>query len=146
MDGNLIYLIQTDTIAGFLSKNEKRLREIKKRSLKKPFLINACDFKTLKTLSRVPKKFKKRVRREKKATFIYKNSKAVRIVFDKDFYNFLKRFKWLYSTSANRSGEKFEINFALENADIIVEDKRGFNSSSPSKIYKILNNRIKKIR
>ncbi|NPA81187.1 MAG: Sua5 YciO YrdC YwlC family protein [Epsilonproteobacteria bacterium] len=146
MDGNLVYFIQTDTVAGFVSKNEEKLRKIKGRPLKKPFLLNACDLNVLKDLARVPKRFRKRVRREKKSTFVYENGKAVRVVFDEEFYRFLKRFGWLYSTSANRSGEEFDIKFALEKADIIVRDKRGFSHSSPSRIYKISNDRIKKLR
>ncbi len=145
MDKDLIYLVQTDTIAGFLSQNENKLREIKARALKKPFLINVSDLETLKEFSRVPKRFRRRVRRAKKSTFVYKNS-AIRVVFDGYFHNFLKKFGWLYSTSANRSGERFDINFAFQSADIIVEDKRGFSASSPSCIYKISNNRIKKLR
>ena len=146
MNENLIYLIQTDTIAGFVSRDAKKLAKVKRRPLNKPFLINADSFKTQKELSRVPNKFKKRVRRAKKTTFIYPNKKAVRVIFDSKFKDFLKNFGWLYSTSANESGKEFDFKFAFENADIIVEGGKGFQSKNASYIYKLSKNRMKKIR
>ncbi len=146
MDENLIYLVQTDTIAGFLSRDARKLAKVKKRPLNKPFLINADSFKTQKEIARTPKKFKKFVRRAKRSTFIYPNRKAVRVVFDERFKKFLENFKWLYSTSANESGKEFDFNFAFENADIIVEGAEGFKSENASRIYKLSKNRMKKIR
>ena len=146
MNPNLIYLVQTDTVAGFLSRDRKRLAFIKKRPLNKPFLINTGSFEKQKEFVRSPKNFRSKIRRAKKSTFIYKNSYAIRVVFDDDFKSFIKKFGWLYSTSANKSGEKFDINFALQNADIIVEGKKGYKKSNPSAIFKLSKSRMKKIR
>jgi len=146
MNPNLIYLVQTDTIAGFLSQDKKRLAHAKKRSLKKPFLINTDSFEEQKDFVRSPKNFRAKIRRAKKSTFIYPNGYAIRVVFEDDFKNFMKKFGWLYSTSANRSEEKFDINFALQNADIIVEGKKGYKKSNPSSIFKLSKSRMKKIR
>ena len=52
----------------------------------------------------------------------------------------------MYSTSANLTKKQFEKDWAIEKADIIVEDQDGFSENQSSKIYKITNNRIKKIR
>jgi len=39
---NLVFLTNTDTTVGFVSKNRDRLLEIKKRDSNKPF-IRVCD-------------------------------------------------------------------------------------------------------
>ena len=146
MNPNKIYLVQTDTTVGFLSRDYKKLNRIKKRDIKKPVLIEVDSLTTLKNFVRVPGKFKKRVRRAKKTTFIYPNGESFRVVKDDKHIEFLKKFNWMYSTSANLHGERFDIKWAKQVADIVVEDKRGFFEGKPSKIYKISNCQIKKIR
>ena len=145
MQNTLIYLTQTDTTVGFLSQDFKKLNKIKNRNINKKVLIEVDSLKTLKTFTRVPKKFKKQVRRAKKITFIYPNGNSFRVVKDKRHLRFLQKFKWMYSTSANLSGEKFDKSWAKKQADIIVEDKRGLFEGEASKIYKI-RKKIKKIR
>ncbi len=132
---DLIYFAQTDTTAGFLSQNRFELMKRKKR--KKGFLICVDSFSTLKEFVRVPKKFKKFARRNKKTTFVYPNKKAIRVITQKRHLLFLKKFGWMYSTSANLSGKKFDINFALKNADVIVRDKKGFFEDKVSRIIKL---------
>ena len=78
----MIYLAQTDTTAGFLSKDLKKLNSIKNRPLNQPCLICVSKFKNLQNFSRVPKKYKNLIRRSKKTTFIYPNLKAIRVVKD----------------------------------------------------------------
>ncbi|WP_234697162.1 Sua5/YciO/YrdC/YwlC family protein [Nitrosophilus alvini] len=146
LDPRKVYLVQTDTTVGFLSQNRKRLSEIKNRPVEKPFLISVDSFKPLKKFARVPKKFKKRVRRAKKTTFVYPNGKAVRVVRDDRHISFLKKFGWMYSTSANRSGKRFEREFAFEKADVIVEDQRGFFEGKASEILRLSQRKIKKLR
>ena len=146
MNLNKIYLTQTDTTVGFLSRDFKRLNKIKNRSLNKKILIEVDSLNTLKKFVRVPNKFKNRVRRAKKTTFIYPKGDSFRVVKDKKHLEFLKKFKWMYSTSANLSGQKFNKFWAFKRADVIVENKEGFFESIPSTIYKINNYRIKKIR
>ena len=146
MDANKIYLTQTDTTVGLLSQDYKKLNKIKKRKINKKILIEVDNLNTLKNFTRVPNKFKKRVRRAKKTTFIYPKGESFRVVKDKRHLEFLKKFKWLYSTSANISGEKFDKKWAVNQADIVVEGKEGFFEGEPSRIYKINNYKIKKIR
>ncbi len=131
-----VYLAQSDTTAGFLSQNRDRLLHVKRRDSKKPFIISVSSFKNLKEFVRVPKNHRKFIRRVKKTTIVYPNSLAIRVVQDKEHLRFLQKFSWLYTTSSNISGESFDKRRALELADIIVYDKRGFFEDTPSKIYK----------
>jgi tRNA A37 threonylcarbamoyladenosine synthetase subunit TsaC/SUA5/YrdC len=94
----------------------------------------------------VPRAYKKRVRRAKKTTFIYPNKESFRVVKDKRHLEFLKKFSWMYSTSANKTGESFDEKWAREIADVIVEDKNGFFEKEASKIYKLGRKKIKRIR
>ena len=146
MDANKIYLTKTDTTVGFLSQDYKKLNKIKKRKINKKILIEVDSLNTLKNFTRVPEKFKKQIRRAKKTTFIYPKGESFRIVKDKRHLEFLQKFKWMYSTSANLSGEKFDKKWAVKMADIIVEDKEGFFEGEASRIYKINNFSIKRVR
>ena len=78
----MIYLAQTDTTAGFLSKNLEEINALKGRAKDQPCLITSAKFDELKKIVRVPNQFKNWVRRAKKTTFIYPNNQAVRIVKD----------------------------------------------------------------
>ena len=53
----MIYLVQTDTTAGFLSKNLHEINHIKNRDLNQPCLITTASFNELLNFPRVPKKF-----------------------------------------------------------------------------------------
>ncbi len=141
----MIYLAQTDTTAGFLSEFKEDLQKIKPRN-DKPFLITTTTFKTLKTLARVPKKYKKIVRRARKITFVYPNNKAIRVVQNSPHTKFLKDFDFLYSTSANKSGKEFNEEFAKNITDVIVEDNRGFSQKKASKLIKLSKTIKKKLR
>jgi tRNA A37 threonylcarbamoyladenosine synthetase subunit TsaC/SUA5/YrdC len=142
---DLVFLTQTDTTVGFLSQNREKLYKIKSREQNKPF-IKVCDsLHTLTTLTRVPNRYKTMVRNSKKTTFVYKKD-AIRVVKDKEHLKFLKKLKWCYSTSANKSGDQFEKDFAIKNADIVIYDKRELSETTASKIYKINNRRIKRLR
>ncbi|WP_299040817.1 Sua5/YciO/YrdC/YwlC family protein [uncultured Campylobacter sp.] len=140
----MIYLAQTDTTAGFLSKDLKKLNAIKNRPLNQPCLICVSKFSALKELSRAPKKYKNLIRRSKKTTFIYPNLKAIRVVKDHPHTKLLDKLGWAYSTSANPHKKAFDIEFAVANADIIIDTK--FTPAPASKIYKISKTNIKKIR
>jgi len=146
MNPNNTYLAQTDTTVGFLSRDFKKLNKIKKRDINKKVLIEVDSLTTLKNFVRVPNKFKKKVRRAKKTTFIYPKGDSFRVVKDKNHLKFLKKFRWMYSTSANLSGKKFDKLWVFKVVDIVVEDKRGFFEGKPSTIYKVNNYKIKKIR
>ena len=142
-----IYLAQTDTTVGFLSSDYKKLNNIKKRYIDKKILQVVDSFKTLKLYTRVPNKFKTLVRYSKKTTFIYPNKKSFRVIslFD-THHNFIKKFNILYSTSANITNQSFDINYAIKSSDIIVLSKNGFVEKKGSFVYKLSNNRLKKIR
>ncbi len=141
-----VYLVQTDTTAGFLSENPLSLAKAKKRDPKQPFLICVDKLDKLKKLARVPKNFKKRVRRAKKSTIIYPNKRAIRVVLDKNHSRFLKRFDFIYSSSANKNNCSFDIQYAKNHADIIVWSKEGFFEGKASCIYKIGKKKIFRLR
>ncbi|MCH5337068.1 MAG: Sua5 YciO YrdC YwlC family protein [Campylobacter sp.] len=140
----MIYLAQTDTTAGFLSKDLKALNALKNRPQNMPCLITTAKFCELKKLTRVPNSFKNLIRRAKKTTFIYPNSKAVRVVKGHEHSEFLSQFSWLYSTSANIHGQKFDENWAIKKADKIIGNQ--FFEGKASNIYKISRLKRKKIR
>ena len=141
----MIYLAQTDTTVGFLSEVERELKRVKPRS-NKPFLLTTATFKTLKTLTRVPKKYRRFVRKSKKTTFVYPNDKAIRVVKSTLHYNFLKDFDYLFSTSANKSGKSYDEKFAKSVADILIEDRRGLYEDTPSSLFKLSSRLKKKLR
>ena len=143
---NKVYLTQTDTTVGFLSQDKTKLNIIKNRPLNQPVLREVDSLETLKNFVRVPNKYKKMLRRAKKTTFIFPNTESYRVVKDERHLEFLKKFKWMYSTSANLHGKKFDENWAREQADVIVEDKRELFEGEPSSIFKLSKNKIKRIR
>lgn len=141
-----LYLAQTDTTVGFLSSDASCLEEVKSRPQGKQFLKVYSSFESFKNDSnRAPKKYKNLIRRSTKTTFIIKN-RASRVVKSSQHHYFLKNHPWLYSTSANKSGEGFDKDFCIRNSDIIVEDFRGFSESQPSRLYKLSLTNRKKIR
>jgi len=141
-----IFLVQTDTTVGFLSQNNIKLCDIKKRSAEKPFVQVCASLKILKTLARVPKAHKNRVRRGQKETFVYGNNKAIRVVKDKAHADFIKPFKWFYSSSANENSMSYEKEFAHDKSDIIVENNRGLFEDVSSSIYKLSRNKMIRLR
>ncbi|MCX2716748.1 Sua5 YciO YrdC YwlC family protein [Helicobacter sp. MIT 21-1697] len=143
---SLIYLAQCDTTTGFLSHNAEILNLCKSRPKEQPLLIESSSLHILKTLVRVPKGHKNRIRKAKYTTFIYPNKKAIRLVREGLHSHFLEQFKTLYSTSANPTKEDFNEIWARQKCDVIVLDKRGFSQKSPSKIYTINHHTIKRKR
>jgi tRNA A37 threonylcarbamoyladenosine synthetase subunit TsaC/SUA5/YrdC len=147
MDSSLVYLVQTDTTVGFSSSNDEKLSVVKQRPKSKKILHTVDSFKTLQKHTRIPKKFRKEVRRSSLTTFIYPNQKSFRVIKkDKSFYDFIHKFEILYSTSANKTSKNFEKEFAISNSDIVVEDKNNFFESSASKIIKLTKTLKKPIR
>ena len=172
---NAVFLAQCDTTVGFLSANQARILEIKNSPKYKAILRESCDLAHIKALSRIPRILQKHLRRAKKTTFIFDNNLSFRVVGESCELNneshlrgesressgesreshksstnlhhaFLKRFGTLFSSSANQKGKKFERNFALNCADIIVSDNRGFFEDSPSSIFRVKKSKIRKIR
>lgn len=143
---NPIYLIQTDTTVGFLSKSKNRLNLAKKRDLATPCIQAVSSFEKLKKLVHVPKKHRNFIRKSKKTTFIYPNKKSIRVVKDGVHELFLKDFEFMYTTSANITTKHFDEKQARSIADITIENESGFFETNPSKMYKIGKSRIKKVR
>ena len=141
-----VILAQTDTTVGFLSQNQKKLQEIKKRSQTKKFIKVYKEFKALNTSrTRIPQKFKNTIRRAKKTTFIVKNS-AFRVSDSPLYSQVLRDLKWHYSTSANESGLDFDMSFCIDKADIIVQNKDGLHQKSSSSLYTLNNQKRRKLR
>jgi tRNA A37 threonylcarbamoyladenosine synthetase subunit TsaC/SUA5/YrdC len=140
-----VILTQTDTTVGFLSQDTKSLSEIKSRQASKPFILVYKNFSTFKHDGRVPNTQKNLVRRLKKTTFIVKNT-SFRIVADTLHSSILRTTTWNYSTSANESTKKFSRMYCEAKADIIIENKEGLFEGNASKLYKINNRKIKRLR
>ena len=147
MDSSLVYLVQTDTTVGFSSSSDEKLSIIKQRPKTKKILNTVDSFCTLSKNTRIPKNFRKKVRNSKKTTFIYPNKISFRVI-DKnsDFFDFINKFKILYSSSANKTTENFNKEFASEQANILVENKKGFYETKASRIIKLSRKKLKKIR
>ena len=141
-----LFLAQSDTTAGFLSKSKNRILSAKQNSQSKPILAESNSLDLIKKHSRIPQKINKAIRRSKKTTFIFQNNKSFRLVCDNLHSIFLGNFGLLYSSSANLYRHRFDLNFAINSADILIMDKRGIFETTPSKIFKIRKDRIKKIR
>ena len=146
MNPKCVYLAQTDTTVGFLSQDGARLAAIKGRSPSKPFLIAVASLAQLQAFARVPASHRRRVRRARRTTFVYPNGKALRYVGEGEHQRFLRKFGWMYSTSANPSGKSFDESWARKSADIIVEDKRGFFEGRPSRIIKLGKKKLLRLR
>lgn len=140
-----IILTQTDTTVGFLSQNAKKLTAVKERSPKKPFLKNFLDFKTLKTQLRVPNNRKRTIRRAKKTTFIVKNQ-AFRVAQPQTHSVVLRKLKWFYSTSANKSAEKFRYDYAFSKADIVIKNPVGLYETTPSRLVQCNKKKMRRLR
>jgi tRNA A37 threonylcarbamoyladenosine synthetase subunit TsaC/SUA5/YrdC len=140
---NSIFLVQTDTTAGFLSKSSHRLSEAKRRKKGKEYLHSLSSFRELK--KRVPKKWRRRVRNSEKVTYLYKEI-AYRVVNSGEHHKFLKRFGEMLSTSANISGESFNMEKTTKIADIICEDSRGIYESSSSEIVLLGREKRRRLR
>lgn len=147
MNSSLIYLVQTDTTVGFSSSSDEKLSIVKQRPITKKILNTVDSFNTLNKNTRIPKNFRKKVRNSKKTTFIYPNGMSFRVVNkNSDFYDFIHKFGILYSTSANKTAQKFDKEFATIGADILVEDKKGFYETTASTIIKLSKKTFIKIR
>lgn len=141
-----VILTQTDTTVGFLSQNSNQLYNIKSRPQTKPFIKVYKDFKSfLNDGKRVENNRKNLVRRSKKTTFIIHNF-SFRVASPSLNSQILRETPWFYSTSANRSGEKFNREFCESKADIIIEDANGLSERNSSSLIKINKRKREKLR
>ncbi|RUM43814.1 MAG: Sua5 YciO YrdC YwlC family protein [Hydrogenimonas sp.] len=145
MRRDLIYLVQTDTTAGFLSCSAERLATCKQRSLQQPFLKALSRFSDIHGVGRVPAKHRAFVRRSKKSSFILPNGQSFRVI-QGPHQRFVKKFGWCFTTSANRHREPFDEATAKAMCDVMVESKEGFCAKTPSTIWRLYRSRKVKIR
>ncbi len=141
-----IYLAQTDTTVGFLSKDLEALNKIKKRPLSTPCIKAVVSLHELKKHARVPKKYKNIVRKAKKTSFIYPNKEGIRVIHEQNHKSFLSKHNWLYSTSANLTGRDFDEDYAKSVVDEAYEPKSGFSENCPSIMLKLTKEKMKKVR
>jgi len=143
---NLVFLTNTDTTIGFVSKSKKSLDIAKKRAPNKVYIKALPSFKNLS--KRVPQIHKKRVRRAKKTTFILSSNFSFRVIKDKSHNLLLNRLKYAFTSSANESNRGYDYNYAYENADIIVTFSKDniLINNKPSSIYKLTKLKLVKIR
>lgn len=147
----MLYLAQTDTTAGFLSKDFEEINKAKKRALNTPCILTTALFAELLHFVRVPKMHKNLVRKAKKTSFIYPKSlktMACRVVNLGKHGEFLREFGYFYSSSANLHGKEFDEKTAkqiiLENGGKIIDEK--FFVRPASQIFKLSRTKKLKIR
>lgn len=144
----MLYLAQTDTTAGFLSKDFREINRIKNRPLNTPCLLTMAEFGALSRFSRVPNSHKNFIRKAKKTSFILTNSRSFRVVKNHPHAAFLREFGAFFSSSANLHGKKFDANLAkkitLKNGGKVLNDT--LFEGKASKIYKLHRNKKRKIR
>jgi len=136
-----VFLTSTDTAIGFISQSQDALDKAKQRLEGKKYILALPSLKYIK--KRVPKKHRNLVRRAKKTTFILSEDYSFRVIQDKHHKLLIGRLGWAYTTSANRSGEEFDLDYAIENSDIIVYNLR---ENSPSTILKLGIKKFKRVR
>lgn len=141
---NLVFLTNTDTTIGFVSQDSNKLNSIKQRPQNKKFIRALNSLDTLKSITRVPSIHKQMVRRSKKSTFVI-NGESFRIVKDKRHLLLLNRLDWAYTTSANPSGKEIDVEFAIQNADVVIYPLDQKNAKA-SQIFKLGNKKIKRLR
>lgn len=141
-----VYLAQTDTTVGFLSQNAQKLATIKERPNDKPFIKSFDSLERyIEMGGRVPTSFKRHLRRAKNQTFVI-NNQAIRIVSEGEHHEFLQKFGWCYSTSANEKSMPYLSDFAFKSVDVIVEDSRALFEGDASTITKINAKKLQQLR
>ena len=144
----MLFLAQTDTTAGFLSKDEQEINKAKNRALNTPCILTTAYFSELLGFVRVPKAHKNLVRKAKKTSFIYPNSKACRVVNWSKHAEFLRKFGYFFSSSANLHGKAFDATLArkitLQNGGETVDEI--LFEGKPSTLIKLSRDKKKKIR
>jgi len=118
---SLLFLTDTDTTLGFVSQSSARLDQAKKRPAGKPYITVYPTLASLRRRYRIPRSFRKRVRRSRRQSFITPQGYSFRIVQDPRHRLLLERLEWAYSTSANLSGYSYDESYARSVADVVVE-------------------------
>jgi tRNA A37 threonylcarbamoyladenosine synthetase subunit TsaC/SUA5/YrdC len=141
-----VILAQTDTTVGFLSKDTAALAQAKQRPITQPFITVYANFQVLNSMhKRIPKAFRKAVRRSKATTYVVK-ADAFRVIGHGSHHRLLQQFGWLYSTSANLTGQKFDREYCEAQATLVVEAAEGFHAESPSALKRIGRKKARRLR
>jgi len=140
-----VYLVQTDTTVGWVSRSAKRLAQIKKRPLSQPFLTAVADLRSVASLGRVPGPFRAMVRRAGRTSFVLPSGASFRLVKG-PHAKLIKETGPLYTTSANLHGKAFDEQIARERADVWVEDARGYREAVPSAIWRLGRKKKRRLR
>ena len=140
-----LFLTLTDTTIGFVSQDSFKIDRAKKRKPNKHYICVVDSLKTLKNFTRVPTAYKNRVRRAKKMTFIMPNGLSFRLVKGTEHNLLLDRLHWLYSSSANLSGAKYDEAYAKARAEVVVTFPKK-RSGRASTIYRLGQKNMKVIR
>ena len=147
---NIIYLAQTDSIAGFLCSNQSKINEIKNRDLSTKNIMAISSFariKQIKNFPRIPQKHKNLVRRSKKTSFIVGDFSFRVIDKQSNHFRFINKFDYMYSSSANLHNESFDFDIAFRLCDVCVFGKNKINSQNKaSKIIKLHKNKQEIVR
>lgn len=142
---NLLYLTQTDTTIGFVSQDSFKIDQAKKRLPNKHYICVVNSLERLKSFTRTPQKYKNRIRRSKKTTFIMPNSRSFRVVKGTEHNLLLDRVQWLYSSSANLSGAVYSEEYAQKMTEVIISFPKKIQGEA-SKLYRLSQINLKVIR
>ena len=140
----LLFLTDTDTTVGFLSKDPQRLDRAKKRPASKHYITALPSLRQLTANARIPKKFRHRIRRSRQESYILPSGHSYRIVYDRRHLLLLERLEWTYTSSANLSEAPYDEAYAREAADVTVEPLGP--PRAPSRIYRLGRRKIKRLR
>lgn len=146
MNKDAVYLTQTDTTVGFVSQSSFHLAQAKERDPAQPFILCVSSYTKQKNLTRTPKNFRKKVRRMRKVTWLYPNKQAIRVVKEHKHQTFLKNFAYVYSSSANKNKKNFNLTYAKNQANIIIESNSGLSQRQGSVILKLGKTKMHKLR
>jgi tRNA A37 threonylcarbamoyladenosine synthetase subunit TsaC/SUA5/YrdC len=141
---NPVILSETDTAIGFLSQNPSSLDRVKQRAEGMRYITALPSLRALNGRCRVPLVHRKRVRRERGTTFIFPCGDSYRVISDDRHLLLIKRFGWMFTTSANLTGEPYDRDYAISVADIVIHPVE--RNSSPSTIYRLGRRRVRRLR
>ncbi|WP_456392166.1 Sua5 YciO YrdC YwlC family protein [Nitratifractor sp.] len=139
-----LFLTATDTTIGFLSQDSGRLDRVKKRPSHMPYIRVYPTLSAIKGRRRLPRQWRKRLRRSSHTSYILPCGESFRLVRDPRHLLLLRRLGWAYSTSANLSGAYYDESYARSVADIIVEPLG--SPSAPSLIFKLGKRKLRRLR
>ncbi len=140
----LLFLTDTDTTVGFLSRDPELLDRAKRRHGEKHYITALPSLRSLRDRARVPRPYRRRLRRSRKESYILPSGHSYRIVRDPRHLLLLKRLEWAYTSSANLSGAAYDEEYARRVADVVVEPLGA--PRTPSRIYRLGHRKLRRIR